>query len=90
MTIRSKYDKIMDDIEIKYATVCINAGYFAWGENTHALRLTSKLVDLRAGYAKRIRRAKLVELHLNRSVSMMQAGASYLRRVIEVVITRRS
>ena len=32
--------------------------YFACGEYTHPLRLTSKLVDLRAGYAKRIRRAE--------------------------------
>ena len=30
-------------------------GYFACGENTRPLRLTSKLVDLRASYAKRIR-----------------------------------
>ena len=30
-------------------------GYFAYGENTHTLRLTSKLVDLRVGYAQRIR-----------------------------------
>ena len=28
-----------------------------YGEDTHALRLTSELVDLRAGYSKRIRRA---------------------------------
>ena len=28
--------------------------YFAYGEYTLALRLTSELVDLRAGYAKRI------------------------------------
>ena len=57
MTIRSKYDKIMDDIEIKYATVCINAGYFAWGENTHALRLTSKLENLRAYRSQKRRKA---------------------------------
>ena len=37
--------------------------YLACGENTHTLRLTSKLVDLRAGYAKWIRRAKLAEPH---------------------------
>ena len=36
-------------------TVCITEGYFALGEDTHALRLTSELVDLRVGYAKRIR-----------------------------------
>ena len=34
------------------------------GEDTHALRLTSKLVDLRAGYAKWIRRTKFAEPHL--------------------------
>ena len=36
------------------------------GEYTHTLRLTSKLVDLRVGYAKRFQRAKLVEPHLAR------------------------
>ena len=30
-------------------------GYFACGEDTHTLRLTSELVDLQVGYAKRIR-----------------------------------
>ena len=35
-------------------TVCITEGYFAYGEDTHTLRLTSELVDLRVGYAKRI------------------------------------
>ena len=34
------------------------------GEDTHTLCLTSKLVDLRVGYAKRIRREKLVEPRL--------------------------
>ena len=29
--------------------------YFAYGEDVRALRLTSELVDLRVGYAKRIR-----------------------------------
>ena len=38
--------------------------YFAFGEYTHTLRLTSELVDLRAGYAKWIRRAKLAEPRL--------------------------
>ena len=33
-------------------------GNFACGEDTLALRLTSELVDLRAGHTKRIRRAK--------------------------------
>ncbi|MBO5305949.1 MAG: hypothetical protein J6B12_04215 [Clostridia bacterium] len=31
--------------------------YLAYGEDTHTLRLTSELVDLRVGYAKWIRRA---------------------------------
>ena len=71
-------------------TVCITEGYFAYGEDTHTLRLTSELVDLRVGYSKWIRRAKLAESHLLSSVNMMHAVASYLRRVIEAVITRRS
>ena len=32
--------------------VCIIKRYFADGEDTHAFRLTSELVDLLAGYAK--------------------------------------
>ena len=71
-------------------TVCIAESYFAFGEDTHTLRLTSELVDLRVWYAKWIRRAKLAEPHLRSSVNMMHAVASYLRRVIEAVITRRS
>ena len=38
--------------------------YLAYGEDTHPLRLTSELVDLRAGYAKWIQRAKLIEPRL--------------------------
>ena len=38
--------------------------YFAYGEDTRTLRLTSELVDLRVGYAKWIRRARLAEPHL--------------------------
>ena len=38
-------------------TVCITQSYLALGEDTHTLRLTSELVDLRVGYTKRIRRA---------------------------------
>ena len=40
-------------------TVCIMERYLAFGEDTHTLRLTSELVDLRVGYAKwiRLRRA---------------------------------
>ena len=76
--------------KIKYVAVCIKEGYLAFGENTHTLRLTSELVDLRVGYAKRIRRTRFAEPHLLSSVNMMHAVASYLRRVIEAVITRRS
>ena len=65
-------------------------GYFAFGEDTHTLRLASKLADLRAGYAKRIRRTEFVEPPLLNSVNMMHTVASCLRRVIEAVITRRS
>ena len=32
-------------------TVCITQSYLALGEDTHTLRLTSELVDLRVGYA---------------------------------------
>ena len=35
--------------------------YLTFGEVIRALRLTSELVELRAGYSKWIRRAKLVE-----------------------------
>ena len=45
-------------------TECILERYLACGEDTHALRLTSKLVDLRAGYAKWIQWAKLIEPRL--------------------------
>ena len=68
----------------------ITESYLALGEDTHTLRLTSKLVDLRVGYAKWIHRTRFAEPHLRSSVNMMHAVASYLRRVIEVVITRRS
>ena len=71
-------------------TVCIAQSYLALGENTHTLRLTSELVDLRVGNAKWIRRTRFAEPHLRSSVNMMHAVASYSRRVIEVVITRRS
>ena len=71
-------------------TVCITESYLAFGEDTHTLRLTSELVDLRVGYAKWIRRTEFAEPHLRSSVNMMHAVASYLRRVIEAVITRRS
>ena len=71
-------------------TVCITESYFAFGEDPHILRLTSELVDLRVGYAKWIRRTEFAEPPLRSSVNMMHAVASYLRRVIEVVITRRS
>ena len=43
---------------IKNVYSCITERYFTYGEYTHTLRLTSKLVDLRVGYAKRIQ-----ELH---------------------------
>ena len=35
-------------------SVCIMQSYFAFGEYILTLRLTSELVDLRVGYAKRI------------------------------------
>ena len=39
---------------LKMYTVRIIKRYFAFGEYIHTLRLTSELVDLRVGYAKRI------------------------------------
>ena len=69
---------------------CITEGYFAFGEDTYILRLTSKLVVLRMWYAKRIRRARLAEPHLAKLRKYDARCASYLRRDIEVVITRRS
>ena len=42
----------------------ITEAYFAFGEYTHTLRLISKLIELRVGYAQRIRRAQLDEPHL--------------------------
>ena len=41
-------------ITLNMYTVCITERYFAFGEYIRTLRLTSKLVDLRVGYAKRI------------------------------------
>ena len=41
------------------------------GENTLTLRLTSELVDLRVGYAKRIRRTRFADPPLRGSVNMM-------------------
>ena len=38
----------------KMYTVRIIKRYFTFGEDIRTLRLTSKLVDLRVGYAKRI------------------------------------
>ena len=37
--------------------------YFAFGEYTHPLRLTSELVDLRVGYAQWFRQVLLAEPH---------------------------
>ena len=39
---------------IKYVNSMHPTGYFAYGEDSLTLCLTSKLVDLRVGYAKRI------------------------------------
>ena len=45
-------------------TVCIMESYFVLRRRYPTLRLTSKLVDLRVGYAKWIRRTKFAEPHL--------------------------
>ncbi len=57
------YNSIASSNKNRYVQYAFS-GYFACGEDIHALRLTSKLVDLRAGYAKRIRRARLAAPHL--------------------------
>ena len=49
--------KLCYNNEVRKRTVCIEQSYFAHGEDPRALRLTSELVDLRAGHAKWIRRA---------------------------------
>ena len=71
-------------------TACITEGHFALGEYTHALRPTSKLADLRAGYAKWIRRAEARRAASQKLRTYDARCASYVRRVIEAVITRRS
>ena len=53
-------------------------GNFAVGEDTHALRLTSKLVDLRAGYTNPICSLALAEMGLrtdNKKASAQWADA---------------
>ena len=57
--------------------------YLAYGENTHTLRLTSKLVDLRVGYAKWIRTTSCP----SQSISAPYEIENFIRRDIEVVIT---
>ena len=42
----------------KYVQYASRRDISPYGEDTHTLRLTSKLVDLRVGYTKWIRRAK--------------------------------
>ena len=64
-------------------TVCITESYFAFGEDTHTLRLTSELVDLRVGYAKWIRRTS----SSSHSISAPYEIKNFIRRDIEVVIT---
>ncbi len=48
-------------------------GYFACGEYSHALRLTSELVDLRASIATADSRAELANPLLFSSTNMMHA-----------------
>ena len=57
--------------------------YLAYGENTHTLRLTSELVDLRVGYAKWIRTTSCP----SQSISAPYEIENFIRRDIEVVIT---
>ena len=57
--------------------------YLAYGENTHTLRLTSELVDLRVGYEKWIRTTSCP----SHSISAPYEIENFIRRDIEVVIT---
>ena len=57
--------------------------YLAYGENTHTLRLTSELVNLRVGYAKWIRTTSCP----SQSISAPYEIENFIRRDIEVVIT---
>ena len=68
-------------------TVCIKERYIAYGEDTHTLRLTSALVDLRVGYAKWIQWASSLSRIESSSIIVMHTCASQLWRDIEVVIT---
>ena len=69
-------------------TVCIMESYLALGEDTHTLRLTSELVDLRVGYAKWIRRTKFAEPHLRSSINMMQTVAAYKTKYVQYASRR--
>ena len=60
----------------EYVAVCIMERYFAFGEDTHTLRLTSELVDLRVGYAQWIRTTSCPSRFLSSSIIMMHAVAS--------------
>ena len=57
--------------------------YLAYGENTHTLRLTSELVDLRVGYEKWIWTTSCP----SQSISAPYEIENFIRRDIEVVIT---
>ena len=58
-------------------TVCIMESDLALGEDTHTLRLTSELDDLRVGYSKWIRRTPFAEPHLRSSVKAMRRGTPF-------------
>ena len=62
-------------------------GYFAYGEDTHTLRKPQQACRSPSGVCEVDSMSKLIEPHLQSSVNMMHAVASYLRRDIEVVVT---
>ena len=94
LTIPHKYVRIGEQNRyVQYASlwnvISLAEGYFAYGEYTNT-SLESASYSSEVWYAKRIRRARLVEPRLNGLRKWDARCASHLRRVIEVVITRRS
>ncbi len=64
-------------------------GYFSYGEDTYTSHESASYSFFGVVYEVDST-SKLAEPHLQGSVNMMHAVASYLRRDIEAVITRRS
>ena len=78
------FSEVGRQFSIKIPTIRFHMeSYLAYGENTHTLRLTSELVDLRVGYAKWIRTTSCP----SQSISAPYEIENFIRRDIEVVIT---